>query len=221
MQLLNSTTLDFQVFGDGALLPYAILYHTWANEEVSYQDHQFLRRLAVAPKKLRENAAYTVALEAAAGLDSTTANEIPIKRRTGYHKIKQAAKIAKELNLKWLWVDTCCIDKSSSAELQEVINTMYRWYQQSTACLVYLEDCEASFAGQQTEQEFERMLLNSKWLTRGWTLQELIAPHAVTFYDSAWKTITEKQKSLFMVHKVTGISEYVLATGDTSRASVA
>jgi hypothetical protein len=151
MQLLNSTTLDFQVFGDGALLPYAILSHTWGNEEVSYQDHQFLRRLAVVPKELRENAAYTVALEAVAGLDSTTANEIPIKRRAGYHKIKQAAKIAKELNLKWLWVDTCCIDKSSSDELQEVINTMYRWYQQSTVCLVYLEDCEASFAGQQTE----------------------------------------------------------------------
>jgi hypothetical protein len=64
------------------------------------------------------------------------------------------------------------------------------------------------------------MLLNSKLLARGWTLQELIAPHAVTFYNSTWKTITEKQKSLFTVHKVTRISEYVLATGDTSNTRI-
>jgi hypothetical protein len=221
MRLLNSTTLDFQVFNDEQLPPYAILSHTWGDEEVSYQDHSFMQRLAVVPKELRENAAYTAVLESAAGLDFMTVDKIPINQRAGYRKIKQTAKIAKEMDLKWLWVDTCCIDKSSSAELQEAINAMYRWYQQSTFCLVYLEDCEAKLDGRPTEEDLEEMLMSSKWITRGWTLQELIAPRAVTFYDSAWQPITEKLKSLPTIHRVTRIPEYVLATGNTSQASVA
>ncbi|KAK3301736.1 uncharacterized protein B0T15DRAFT_563241 [Chaetomium strumarium] len=80
-----------------------------------------------------------------------------------------------------MWIDTCCIDKSSSAELSEAINSMYRWYVRSRACYAYLSDV--------TDVEH---LGNSRWFTRGWTLQELIAPHNVEFYGSGWEYLGKK-----------------------------
>lgn len=168
MRLLHSTTFEFKVFNDEELPPYAILSHTWGDEEVSYQDQRFLQRLVALPDNLRKNEAYIAALEAAAGLDFTMMGRGDIGDRAGYRKLEKTAKIAKEMNLDWFWADTCCIDKSSSAELQEAINSMYRWYQNSTYCIVYLEDAEFDMIGNPIEGELERMLRDSKWITRGW-----------------------------------------------------
>jgi hypothetical protein len=118
-------------------------------------------------------------------------------------------------------VDTCCIDESSSAELQEAINSMYRWYRNATYCIVFLEDAATSHTMHRTEEAFLEMLQQSRWITRGWTLQELIAPSVVAFYDSAWGFVTEKHQSLRSLRLATGIPEYVLDTSDLSRASVA
>jgi len=98
---------------------------------------------------------------------------------------------------------------------------MYRWYQQSECCIVYLEDAKDTSHSRSKQVTFKRMLAGSRWITRGWTLQELIAPPVVLFYDSSWHFVITKQSSLGTIRAVTGIPEYVLATGDLSRSSVA
>ncbi|EME43454.1 hypothetical protein DOTSEDRAFT_174297, partial [Dothistroma septosporum NZE10] len=84
----------------------------------------------------------------------------------------------------WIWVDTCCIDKTSSAELSEAINTMYTWYENADACFAFLQDKAFCSVGE---------IVESKWFSRGWTLQELIAPKEVLFYDQNWTSIGSKK----------------------------
>jgi hypothetical protein len=219
MRLLNSTTLKFKVFIDEQLPPYAILSHTWGLEEVSYQEQCFMHRLAALPTESRENEVLIAALEVAAGLEVSSSRGESICKRSGYFKIHHSARLARKWALDWFWVDTCCIDKSSSAELQEAINTMFRWYQNSAHCFVILEDVRLDAKCRNLEQDFWKMLRMSRWRTRGWTLQELIAPSVMTFYDANWTEITTKHKSLYTIHDVTGIPRDVLASGDLSHAS--
>ncbi len=107
------------------------------------------------------------------------------KAKRGYTKIdyicKQAAK--PPFNLKYCWVDTCCINKESSAELSEAINSMFEWYRDATICYAYLEDVTSA------EKE---VLKKALWFTRGWTLQELIAPSRVDFYGKDWVVLGSK-----------------------------
>jgi hypothetical protein len=84
--------------------------------------------------------------------------------------------------LDYVWIDTCCIDKSSSAELSEAINSMFAWYEKAKVCYVYLSDVQSVFV---ESAEFQ----NSRWFTRGWTLQELLAPRSVMFYNASWKPL--------------------------------
>ena len=101
--------------------------------------------------------------------------------RAGYEKISKFCNIARGDGYKLAWIDTCCIDKRSSAELTEAINSMYRWYQQSGRCYVYLSYKDTSD------------WLQSEWWKRGWTLQELIAPEDLVFYDKNWRKIGNKK----------------------------
>ncbi|CAI6331989.1 unnamed protein product [Periconia digitata] len=100
----------------------------------------------------------------------------------GYIKIDGCCQEAVSQGMTWVWVDSCCIDKSSSAELSEAINSMFNWYQNAKVCFVYLEDVLPS------ENPFlpESTLRSSRWWTRGWTLQELLAPRHVIFFDKDW-----------------------------------
>lgn len=84
--------------------------------------------------------------------------------------------------LSYVWIDTCCIDKSSSAELSEAINSMFAWYQKAEVCYIFLEDVQSVFV---ESDEFQ----NSRWFTRGWTLQELLAPQSVMFYNASWEPL--------------------------------
>ena len=130
--------------------------------------------------------------------------------KVGYSKIQFCGEQARKDGLKYCWVDTCCIDKRSSAELSEAINSMYQWYQQSTVCYAYLCDVRE-------DKDFEQ----SAWFSRGWTLQELIAPKNFVFYNGAWSSIGSKKDLLFRLATVTGVSLSVLETGVTSDCSVA
>ncbi|KAH8801760.1 heterokaryon incompatibility protein-domain-containing protein [Xylogone sp. PMI_703] len=85
----------------------------------------------------------------------------------------------------YVWIDTCCIDKSSSAELSEAINSMFSWYEGSDVCYVYLADVSAGQEPSLPESNFRR----SRWFRRGWTLQELLAPSHLNFYDKSWGLI--------------------------------
>jgi hypothetical protein len=126
----------------------------------------------------------------------------------GYHKILGTAKLAREKRLDWIWIDTYCIDKSNSAELQEAINSMYRSYHRSSYCVVHLDYAEPYRMDQPRAFHFRNMLRDFKWITRGWTLQELIAPSAIEFYDSAWLYIGSKQDDVTPIRIVTATPEY-------------
>jgi hypothetical protein len=224
MRLLHATTLEFEVFHDNQTPQYLILSHTWGNEEVTYQDMRFLQQCHALPYSLNNNSILMPALEAAAGLKISAMDRIPVQARIGYEKILKTAKLAKEHELDYFWIDTCCIDKSSSAELQEAINSMYRWYQQSCLCAVYLEDAfpaRDQYSGVLFEFNMATMLRGSKWITRGWTLQELIAPETLEFYDRKWGLMGSRNDFYAAVAEATGIPPTVLYTGDLSRVSVA
>lgn len=117
-----------------------------------------------------------------------------------------------------LWVDTCCIDKTSSAELSEAINSMFRWYKEALCCFALLEDVEADDeADGSVGDDFEA----SRWFTRGWTLQELLAPFEVHYFDRNWNLIGSNETLAQRISKRTNIPEDVIRTGEWPSASVA
>ncbi|KAE9368309.1 HET-domain-containing protein, partial [Stipitochalara longipes BDJ] len=167
--------------------PYAILSHRWgkANEEVSFKDIE-------------------------TGAD--------ISKREGYRKLQYCCQQARKDGFKYVWIDTCCIDKSSSAELSEAINSMYNYYMLSQVCYVYLNDVSCPISRTQGNPATNILALKggnssfrkSAWFTRGWTLQELIAPENVRFFDQNWQFIGDKQGLADLVSEITRISREVL-----------
>jgi hypothetical protein len=115
------------------------------------------------------------------------------------------------------WIDTCCIDKSSSAELSEAINSMFRWYRDSEVCYAFLSDVDADEPPSADKSTFQQ----SRWFTRGWTLQELIAPGVVYFYGAGWKQIGSRETLLELIVKITRISPEYFSNGDLSQFSAA
>jgi len=129
------------------------------------------------------------------------------KNKTGYNKIQFCGQQAERDGLQYFWVDTCCIDKSSSTELQEAINSMFRWYQNAKRCYVYLSDVISDFPNSNDEclERWKPAFEKSRWFTRGWTLQELIAPESVDFFSKYWAYIGNKKSLEQTIHDITGI----------------
>ncbi|KAG2340715.1 HET-domain-containing protein, partial [Suillus weaverae] len=156
---------------------YGILSHRWLDTgEPSYQD--------MMEKKL----------------SGPSNNEV---QSAGYTKLQKCCEEARRLDLHFLWSDTCCIDKNSSAELDESIRSMFRWYRNSFICIAYL--------GGTTVIEDLRL---EEWFTRGWTLQELLAPMKIKFYNKDWQRLTEQDDDMeedtplmTVLQEVTGIPE--------------
>ena len=123
----------------------------------------------------------------------------------GYAKVRRFCTLAEDRGFGWAWVDTCCIDKKSSAELSEAINSMYRWYHNATECYVYLSD--VAWNSQDVESS-QAVFMQSSWFTRGWTLQELLAPSEVIFFDSAWSHFGTKESLRTLISAATGITMY-------------
>ena len=126
------------------------------------------------------------------------------KSKPGYAKLLGACNQAVRDAFEWIWIDTCCIDKSSSSELQEAINSMYLWYQSARICYIYLSDVSDHHA-----PAWEKC----RWFTRGWTLQELIAPGCAEFYTEHWNLIGTKYEMSENISKITKIPPTVLETG--------
>ncbi|KAL8735489.1 MAG: hypothetical protein Q9181_002779 [Wetmoreana brouardii] len=144
------------------------------------------------------------------------------KYLAGYDKIKAFCSIAAAQGWKYGWVDTCCIDKTSSAELSEAINSMWRWYEKSAVCFAYLQDCTNDPDEGSRSNHVPQLLRNltkSRWFTRGWTLQELLAPTKVVFYDYLWNEIGERDFLRDCIRNATGISPLHLR--HPKRASIA
>ncbi len=105
--------------------------------------------------------------------------------KTGFAKLKGSCAQARLDGFKYIWIDTCCIDKSSSAELSESINSMFQWYLHSARCYAFLADVNNNADKDGSLGCLEK----SRWFIRGWTLQELIAPRDVRFYDKNWSCL--------------------------------
>ncbi|KAF4635896.1 hypothetical protein G7Y89_g2193 [Cudoniella acicularis] len=122
-----------------------------------------------------------------------------LQNLAGFIKIKNCCTQAASDGFEYVWIDTCCIDKTNSAELSEAINSMFRWYRNATECYAYLVDVE-----------FHDKFTMSRWFTRGWTLQELIAPFSVVFFGQNWNEIGTKSSLREDIALVTGIPIPVL-----------
>ena len=190
MRLLSIKTLQLEFFlSESATPPFAILSHTWGADELTLQD------LALPHETLAS--------------------------RRGWQKItsfRDAVLTHAHLlaePVEYIWVDTVCIDKTSSAELTEAINSMFRWYRNSVSCFAVLEDVEARDG--HVGADFEA----SRWFTRGWTLQELLAPREVHFFDRNWVCIGSKETLASRVSSRTNIAEEIILTGEWPFATVA
>ncbi|KAI6137294.1 heterokaryon incompatibility protein-domain-containing protein [Pisolithus sp. B1] len=178
---------------------YAILSHRWENgSEVAYEEMIGLMKM-----------------------DELKKNEV--WERSGYQKIIKCCEQAKKDDFEWLWIDTCCIDKRSSAELSEAINSMYRWYQGAQVCYAYLNDVtESTFPSERNNRTYEGSYGWPEWFMRGWTLQELIAPKRLEFFNEDWAPIGNKQHLAPVLEVITGIPHDVLTDGPVGkRLSVA
>ncbi|KAK4233552.1 heterokaryon incompatibility protein-domain-containing protein [Achaetomium macrosporum] len=180
MRLLNATTLKLEEFVNHEQAPpYAILSHTWGDEEVTFQE---IADLETARKK------------------------------AGFSKIEQCCRQAVHDGWDWVWVDSCCIDKTSSAELSESINSMFRWYEDAEVCYAYLVDVPP-LSSYLSDREIRQGIhfRGSRWFRRGWTLQELLAPTFLEFFDREWQPIGSREFWADEIEVATGIEVDQLA----------
>ncbi|KAI0502773.1 heterokaryon incompatibility protein-domain-containing protein [Xylaria bambusicola] len=216
MWLINTCKLELVFHSSEPPNEYMILSHTWEDGEVTFQDFRDLRFA---------------------------------RTKKGFSKIEETCRLARKATLEWAWVDTCCIDKTSSAELSEAINSMFRWYQNAAICCVYLSDLPPEGGNAPDKLQINRHLIkngaeklskggldllhgevsqdssdgsmedsswtelhlpNCRWFTRGWTLQELLAPRSVLFYDNQWNLRGTKESLKYPLSKITGIDMQAL-----------
>ncbi|KAF2193470.1 HET-domain-containing protein [Zopfia rhizophila CBS 207.26] len=131
------------------------------------------------------------------------------RRKASYDKIRFCGEKAASHGLKYFWVDTCCIDKSSSAELQYAITSMFRWFRDAARCYVYLSDVSSNdcdLHSQFSQFPWESAFRGSRWFTRGWTLQELLAPASVEFFSREGSRLGDKRTLDRQIHEITGIA---------------
>jgi len=133
--------------------------------------------------------------------------------KAGYEKIKFCDEQAAKDGLQYFWVDSCCIKKSSDAELSESLNSMFRWYQRATKCYVRLSDVSTTKGKRRNGnllETWEQAFRESRWFTRGWTLQELLAPQSVEFFSKEGSRLGDKQSLEQQIHEVTRVPISVL-----------
>ena len=173
---------------------YAIISHTWGKQEVLFKDIK----------------------------DVNVTRDVDEQKREGWNKINFCAEQARRDGLDHFWVDTCCIDKTNSTELSEAINSMFRWYQKSDKCYVYLPDVGSKSSGEDSRpsSEWEAAFKASKWFTRGWTLQELLAPQSVEFFSADGSRLGDKDSLRQIVHEITEIPTEALSGRDMSKFTV-
>ena len=179
-------------FGSDEVTEYAILSHQWIGQEVDYNEIVKLARV-----------------------DEEDRSEI--RQRDGYRKILQSCEQARKDGYKWLWVDTCCIDKRSSAEQSEAINSMYRWYENARICYAYLHDVHgSSFPTARNNERYPNSKGWPEWFSRGWTLQEMIAPSDVQFFNKDWHLIGDKKALARTLSYITRVPQDILKEGLSS-----
>ncbi|KAI4638258.1 hypothetical protein J4E93_010257 [Alternaria ventricosa] len=174
--------------------PYAILSHTWKEPEVVFNDLKSCDIMGV----------------------------VDPEKRDAWNKIQFCAQRAKRDGLEHFWVDTCCIDRANHTELSEAINSMFRWYQNSSRCYVFLPDVDGKTSMEEgkASSAWKAAFRASRWFTRGWTLQELLAPRSVEFFSRDRTRLGDKQSLKQTIHEVTKIPLEALSGSDMSKFGV-
>jgi hypothetical protein len=170
---------------------YAILSHTWGRDEdeVKFED---------ISSGLRRQ-------------DDTS--------KLGYKKLRFCQKKVEKDGLVYFWIDTCCIKKSDSSELQRSLASMFYWYQRAARCYVYLCDVSIYDSAGHHESKWEQAFSRSRWFKRGWTLQELIAPTSILFFSKEQRLIGSRDELSSTISIVTHISVPALEGLELSRFS--
>ncbi|KAF1359346.1 HET-domain-containing protein [Lizonia empirigonia] len=128
------------------------------------------------------------------------------KREEGYAKLQFCAEQAAQDGLQYFWIDTCCIDRWDNSERSRAINSMFQWYQNAARCYVFLSDVSTSAATETAPcSDWEASFRASAWFSRGWTLQELIAPVSVEFFSREGHRIGDKASLDRLLHDITGL----------------
>lgn len=174
MRLINARSLKIEEFGPRNLPKYAILSHTWGDYEPTFAEWQ-----SKVTRRWKSG-------------------------KPGFAKIFATCKQACRDGFSHVWIDTVCIDKTSSAELSEAINSMFAWYEKAEVCYVHLADIPSQPPG---GVDLLELLGSSRWFSRGWTLQELIAPDHVIFFSQAWRQLGSKKALASFLSLVTGIDQ--------------
>lgn len=193
MRLLRSKPggdFELSTFNADDVPPYATLSHTWAEGEEVTYD------------------------ELVAGKG---------KNKAGYAKLRFCGERATKDGVRYFWADTCCIDKRDNNELNTALNSMFRWYQRATKCYVYLSDVHVPdevIDAQAFRITWEDAFRRSRWFTRGWTLQELLAPAGVEFFSANGKKLGSKVTLEQEIHEITQISIRALRKYDLREFSV-
>jgi hypothetical protein len=141
------------------------------------------------------------------------------KSKAGYRKIRFCDEQATRDGIRYFWVDTCCIDKTDAVELQKSINSMFRWYKNAAKCYVYLSDVSIP-EDNDSNLAVESVFRAARWFTRGWTLQELLAPSSVEFFSADYKRLGDKLSLERLIHEITGIPVEALQGSDLTKFSV-
>ncbi|KAF3007419.1 hypothetical protein E8E13_002943 [Curvularia kusanoi] len=150
-------------------------------------------------------------------LFSDLSNMAEARKKRGFDKVEKACEQAVGDDFEYIWIDSCCIDKSSSAELSEAINSMFAWYREAHICYAYLADVEGP-------ESFKQ----SRWFTRAWTLQELLAPSdfqssgkaGMRFYTNKWKSLGSKTRLSHLIADASGIGKEYLEGKSLNNASI-
>ena len=191
MWLLNLEDLNnihLQFFNDQDTPLYAILSHTWLTNN---------------RKEITFN-------------DCKNGLHEGLSSKGGFSKVLNCCVQARHDSLSHCWIDTCCINKDSSAELSEAINSMYHRYQNAAICYAFLADV------QQPSSDDWASFKVAQWFRRGWTLQDLLAPSDLIFFDMHWTRICSKADQVMLLSTITGIqSKYLVGTAPIRQASVA
>ncbi|KAH9918568.1 heterokaryon incompatibility protein-domain-containing protein, partial [Epithele typhae] len=191
MWLLGTRCANLVLFPRAEDVPrgYAILSHTWSAEEDTFQKIQALNKKFDQTPSLQDH-------------------DLP-RTREELNEVRSFLELAEKAGFEYAWVDTCCIDKTSSAELSEAINSMFQYYALSSACYVYLDDVNTDGIAL-TGPSPAPYPLWTRWHSRGWTLQELIASRVVVFFSSQWTPIGTKFELADILESATRIPSSVL-----------
>jgi hypothetical protein len=199
IQRLKDGELELtKYFDEDALLeiPYAVLSHTWStnnDDEITYRDFV-----------------------------SKDLNRLQHEKPIGYAKLRFCADRIAADDLQYFWIDTCCIKRESSEELQESITSMFSWYRNATKCYVFLADVTINReiplkpANRLSIHSWDPEFRKSRWFMRGWTLQELLAPQCVEFYSRDGFRLGDKESLEHCIYEITGISIKALRGADLS-----